>query len=1040
MRAPVFLSVFILLFNVLAQAQNKTLGVGVGSPNPHAALHVESPTGNQGFIMPRLTTAQRTSSGFVSILSVTDNGLMVYDSDEKTLYIWDGTAWKSSQQVAQANIANRLVLPYVETTTSAPNNSNIIDIMHNGTGVENVGVAKFENLNPNNGFNPLFVRNYGLNGSAYFNTINVNSASTALRTYTNSNQANVHALEAGTIGTGGSGASFFINNAASTRAALISTTNGIGPASVLSITNASSASPVLSITHSGTGNAITANKPIQATSFIGDGSALTGITSTPGANSVSTGTIVDGTIVNADINAAAAIAGSKITPTFGAQNISTTGTLAAGATTLTGLTISGATSTLNTVPYTWPGTQGAASTVLTNNGSGTLTWSAAGGGLSSTLNSANLFVGNAGNVATGVALSGDATITNTGVLTIGTGAITSAKILDGSIVNADIANVDASKITTGTIGLTTGGTGATTAAAARTNLGLGTLSTASAVSTTEITDGTIANADINATAAIAGTKITPTFGAQNISTTGTATLGGGLLAGGTNQFTVNATGNITKINNIVTSFPTVQGTANTVLTNNGSGTLSWAAAGGFALPYSGSDNGASAALSIIKNGATGSAGSFAIQENTNPDNALSASTDGTGVAGYFESTGSGSALYALSNSGYGLLTVGVDGDAAIRSEVSGTGNGIQSYMPGFGVPGDFQIDNDNNNSNVLRLSTNGNGRGIMINLTASENASPGIEINHNGLGNAITTNKPIQASSFIGDGSLLTNISSGWGLTGNTGTVDGTDFIGTTDDVPLNFRVNNIQVGRIDPNGSLSFGQNAAVLNTASENVAIGANSLSANTTGVQNSAYGAYTMYSSTGNYNTALGYQALYALTSGSNNTAVGYNALSTPASGSNNTAIGSLSQVVGSLTNATAIGAGATVNASNKVRIGNAGVTVIEGQVAFTAASDQRLKTNIQNLNDGLNLIMKLRPVSYYMKNQSNPKLNWGFIAQDIEALVGEENAVITIGGDADRTLGLRYTDFIAPLVKAIQEQQLLIGELQQKLQQLEAKTQP
>lgn len=41
-------------------------------------------------------------------------------------------------------------------------------------------------------------------------------------------------------------------------------------------------------------------------------------------------------IVNADIATAAAIAGSKITPAFVAQNISTTGTLAAGVTTITG--------------------------------------------------------------------------------------------------------------------------------------------------------------------------------------------------------------------------------------------------------------------------------------------------------------------------------------------------------------------------------------------------------------------------------------------------------------------------------------------------------------------------------------------------------------------------------------------------------------------------------------------------------------------------------------------------------------------------------
>ena len=48
------------------------------------------------------------------------------------------------------------------------------------------------------------------------------------------------------------------------------------------------------------------------------------------------GDIADGTIVNADINASAAIAGTKVNPAFGSQNVSTSGTLASGAQTVTG--------------------------------------------------------------------------------------------------------------------------------------------------------------------------------------------------------------------------------------------------------------------------------------------------------------------------------------------------------------------------------------------------------------------------------------------------------------------------------------------------------------------------------------------------------------------------------------------------------------------------------------------------------------------------------------------------------------------------------
>jgi len=57
---------------------------------------------------------------------------------------------------------------------------------------------------------------------------------------------------------------------------------------------------------------------------------------TIGTGAVTSGKILDGTILDADVNASAAIAGTKIAPNFGSQAVSTTGTLAAGATTVTG--------------------------------------------------------------------------------------------------------------------------------------------------------------------------------------------------------------------------------------------------------------------------------------------------------------------------------------------------------------------------------------------------------------------------------------------------------------------------------------------------------------------------------------------------------------------------------------------------------------------------------------------------------------------------------------------------------------------------------
>ena len=230
-----------------------------------------------------------------------------------------------------------------------------------------------------------------------------------------------------------------------------------------------------------------------------------------------------------------------------------------------------------------------------------------------------------------------------------------------------------------------------------------------------------------------------------------------------------------------------------------------------------------------------------------------------------------------------------------------------------------------------------------------------------------------------------------WGRTGNAGTVSGTDFIGTTDNVAFNIRVANVKSGRIDHtlSGSTSFGYNTlsspnltGVRNTAfganilqanttgSNNAAIGKDALFRSTTGEHNTALGTTSLYfntsgtgntaagwnaliyNGTGNYNTGVGVNSIYNNVSGNYNTGVGYSALSAPTIGNNNTAIGYSSFVNApqGITNSTAVGANAQVTASNMIRLGDTVVTRIEGQVPFTAASDFRLKENINNLDSG------------------------------------------------------------------------------------------
>lgn len=112
-------------------------------------------------------------------------------------------------------------------------------------------------------------------------------------------------------------------------------------------------------------------------------------------------------------------------------------------------------------------------------------------------------------------------------------------------------------------------------------------------------------------------------------------------------------------------------------------------------------------------------------------------------------------------------------------------------------------------------------------------------------------------------------------------------------------------------------------------NTATGEFALQANTTGFHNTATGEGTLQANvTGEHNTASGEGALQFNTTGSNNTSAGRHALQSNSTGFNNTGVGFGADVgLGDLTNATAIGANAIVNASDKIRLGDGNVTVVE-----------------------------------------------------------------------------------------------------------------
>ena len=226
--------------------------------------------------------------------------------------------------------------------------------------------------------------------------------------------------------------------------------------------------------------------------------------------------------------------------------------------------------------------------------------------------------------------------------------------------------------------------------------------------------------------------------------------------------------------------------------------------------------------------------------------------------------------------------------------------------------------------------------------------------------------------------------------------------------------------------GSFALSNNT----TGSFNTATGPAALFNNTTGNANIATGHSALrFNTTGNENTATGVNALFFNTTGNNNTASGLDALSNNITGSDNTAIGHLADVaLTNLTNATAIGAGAVVDASNKVRIGNTSVTVIEGQVAFTFTSDKNQKEHFKPV-DGEEVLDKIRQIPVqswnYIRHNPNDFRHYGPVAQDFFAAFGHDG-IGTIGTPTTINTG----DMAGILMAAIQGLEKRSAELKEK----------
>lgn len=189
------------------------------------------------------------------------------------------------------------------------------------------------------------------------------------------------------------------------------------------------------------------------------------------------------------------------------------------------------------------------------------------------------------------------------------------------------------------------------------------------------------------------------------------------------------------------------------------------------------------------------------------------------------------------------------------------------------------------------------------------------------------------------DGSAWKMVGGGnWSLSGNSGTT-AAHFIGTTDNVPLNFKVNNVAAGRIDNNYSCtSFGYEAGKnMSTGSFNAAFGHQALSVSSTSTFNTAIGFAALQSNnTGGSNTAVGSRTMEMNSSGFNNTAVGCNSLQSNTSGARNTGIGLTSMI-------------SNTDGNNNTALGYASLATSQHAHNNTAIGYEALNRNISGNNN-------------------------------------------------------------------------------------------
>lgn len=604
-------------------------------------------------------------------------------------------------------------------------------------------------------------------------------------------------------------------------------------------------------------------------------------------------------------------------------------------------------------------------------------WNTFNSKLSGTLTSGNIFVGNGSNAATSVAPSGDVSLTNLGAFTVsrirGTTVSATTPTTSGQILRFDGSQWAPNYISMFDLRSTI--TGATTFSSGCT--------AAQTLTWTAATD------NLSCTSiAIAGSQVSGNITGNAANVTGVVDAANG--GTGQSSYTV---GDLLYASTTSALSRLPASTSGYVLTTNGAGTApSWQAAGG-------SSQWTTSGANVYYN--SGNVGIGTASPST-PLTVASGTSAMKVSPGWSSGIGTWIDLDTNGPSGIGTGGPGVNAWIAYTANVNqwfnGTAAGDVNYRNVFGKKINIGIDNGGGTASPT-MTFSGSNLGIgTTNPNTLLTVKPSTETNAITIKNTGDVDTVVIGVGTGGHGKFILNNTSGGQAVAVLGNSSAGAYLGVS-----------AGISTLADGATTSFG---AGLNISVPNVLNNENGISFGTSDISTRPAAAVTFYDSdTSTYgNGGLRFKT----SSGTLTTRMTIDP-------TGNVGIGAASpqtklQVAGVISPAT----------NNTHSLGNATYrfTEVYATNGVINTSDRREKKDINDTNLGLDFINLLRPVSYRWNTGVDEDIHYGLIAQEAEQAVlqtrqdNQKTSIVTHDQATDK-YGVRYSELISPIIKAVQE---------------------